>query len=268
MISFMLVIIFSYLIGGCGFASPDAGHESVLVVKPVFFGHGGVEDQPVTTGRTVVALTTSVVDVDMRPQQFVAHLDDFMSADGVPLDFDAVIRLQVTDSVKLIKLFGEEWYYKNVEAEFYNRVRQSVRKRGMNEMAISTEAVEQVDAEVSASISEYIISANLPIKLIQVTIGKANPPDSVKSQRIETASQQQRRLTETERKLAEDNRKAAELSRADADNAYRKSIGLSPAQFIQLENIRMQREVCVQIEAGCTFIVAGESLPLISIAKR
>jgi hypothetical protein len=39
-----------------------------------------------------------------------------MSSDGVPLDFDAVIRLQVTDSVRLIANFGEKWFESNVGA--------------------------------------------------------------------------------------------------------------------------------------------------------
>lgn len=259
------IIVVCLMMTACGLASPDAGHESVLVEKPLFFGHGGIDEHPVRTGRSIVALTTEVIDVDMRPTQQSAHLDDFMSLDGVPLDFDAIIRLQVIDSVQLVKNFGEQWYERNVEAEFYNRVRQAVRKRGMNEMAISTEAIEQVDEEVSDAMNAYIKSAGLPIKLVQVTIGKANPPDSVKSQRIETASQQQRRLTENERKLAEDNRKAAEMSRAAADNAYRNALQLSPAQFIQLENIRMQRDVCAS-QSTCTFVVAGVATsPVIAV---
>jgi hypothetical protein len=43
-----------------------------------------------------------------------------------------------------------------------------------------------------------------------MTVGRANPPDSVKNQRIEAAAQQQRIQTETQRKLAEDSRLQAE----------------------------------------------------------
>jgi hypothetical protein len=34
--------------------------------------------------------------------------------------------------------------------------------------------------------TDYIAQAKLPLKLIDVTVGRANPPDSIKSQRIET----------------------------------------------------------------------------------
>ena len=211
--------------------TPGPGRETVLTDYPIFWGSGGVRPEPVITGRKFVWPTTWGVTVEMRPQQFEEHFDDLMSRDGVPLDFDAVNRLQVTDSVALISKFGEEWYKNNVAAEFRNRVRQAVRKHGMNETAIETTAVDAIDKEVSTAMEEYLKSAGLPIKLVQVTVGKANPPDAIKHQRIETASQQQRQLTEHERKLAEDQRKSAEESRADADNGYRNKMGLTPEQF-------------------------------------
>jgi hypothetical protein len=90
-----------------------------------------------------------------------------------------------------------------------------------------------------------------------MTVGKANPPDAVKNQRIETATQEQRIQTEKQ-KTAEDQRQQAESSRANADNAYREAMHLSPEQFIQLETIKMQQEVCgPQGKANCTFIQNG-----------
>ena len=61
-----------------------------------------------------------------------------------------------------------------------------------------------------------------------------------------------------QRKLAEDQRLKAEQSRANADNAYRESMHLSPEQFIQLETIKMQVHVCGEEGKGtCTFIQNG-----------
>lgn len=245
---------------GCRTVSPDAGHEAVLIMKPLFFGHGGVDPEPVKTGLIIAAMTTEAEYVSMQPIQVSEHFDDLMSSDGVPLDFDAVIRLQITDSVRLIKDFGPKWYQTNVGAEFRNRVRQSVRKHGMNETAINTAAVDDIDREVSKGMEAYFNEAKLPLRLIQMTVGKANPPDSIKNQRIETAAQQQRVLTEGQRKLAEDSRKAAEQSRAEADNAYRNAMQLSPEQFLSLERIKMQQAVCAG--GKCTFIV-GNATPII-----
>ena len=59
----------------------------------------------------------------------------------------------------------------------------------------------------------------------------------------------------------------AETSRADADNAYRESMHLSPEQFIQLETIKMQREVCgYNGKATCTFIQNGAT-PVYNLNK-
>jgi regulator of protease activity HflC (stomatin/prohibitin superfamily) len=246
------LILLGCLLFGCKSASPDAGHEVVVIRKPLIFGHGGVGAETVKAGRSYFAWTTQTVDVNMQPMQFGLHFEDLMSKDGVPLDFDSVIRLQITDAVKLVRDFGPNWYDNNVKAELMNRVRQAVRKHGMNETAISTKAIEEIDDEVTGSMVEYFKQSGLPMKLIQVTVGKANPPDSVKHQRIDTAVQEQRQLTEKQRKLAEDQRKEAEASRAIADNAYRQAMGLSPDLFIQLEAINMQKEVCAK--SGCTFV--------------
>lgn len=260
-----LLIIAAVLASGCGFAAPDAGTEAVLVRKPYLFGHGGIDRTPIKAGRTLVAMSTQVLYMDMRPQQFHVKFDDLMSRDGVPLDFDAVIRLQVTDSVKLLEKFGPEWFPTNVEREMSNRVRQAVRKHGLNETAIDTTAIEAIDAEITRGMITYLTESDLPVRLIAVTVGKANPPDSVKHQRVETAQQEQRQNTEKQRKLAEDQRKMAEESRAAADNAYRQQMSLSPDQFLRLETIKMQRDVCAG--GKCTFLLGGGVTPTLNVRE-
>lgn len=249
---------------GCAMVAPDAGQEAVLIRKPYIFGSGGVVPDPVHTGRRFVAVSTSWIYVSKQPQQFTLHFEDLMSLDGVPMDFDSVIRVRVTDSVKLVTMFGDKWYEANVASEVSNRVRQAVRKHGLNETAIDTKAIDDIDREVSESLLAYIKTADLPLELIDFTVGKANPPDAIKNQRIATAEQQQRSHTEKERKLAEDQREAAEVSRARADNAYREAMRLSPEQFLTLENIHMQKEVCAR--GGCTFIL-GDAVPVVGGKK-
>ncbi len=253
---------------GCTVVNPDVGHEAVLVEKPWFFGHGGVDSEPVKTGLSFAALSTSYIDVNMQPVQYEEKFVDLMSSDGVPLDFDTTIALQVIDSVDLIKHFGPDWYQNNVEREFANTVRQAVRTHGMNEMAISTTAIDDVDAQVANHLTQYLKQINMPVRLLRVTVGRANPPDSVKNQRIETAQQEQRVQTEEQTKLAEDARKAAEESRAQADNAYRNALGLNPEQFIELQRINMEQKVCGPGgNAHCTFILNGSKSQPILDAK-
>jgi regulator of protease activity HflC (stomatin/prohibitin superfamily) len=250
----MKIVLFTIVLAlaGCSVYAPDAGHEVVLVDKPWFFGHGGVEAESVKTGRTWAAITTEGVDVYMQPQKFEVDMPDTMTSDGVPVTFHAIIALQVTDSVSLIKNFGPSWYVNNLEQPYASMVRQAVRKRGMNEVAISTTALDVIDNEIRDALQAFIQNKKLPVQLVTMTVGRANPPDAIKSQRIETAAQEQRVQTEKQIKLAEDQRKSAEESRAAADNAYRQAIGLSPEQYVQLKRIEMELKVCD--EGKCTFI--------------
>ena len=258
---------------GCRTYKPDAGHEVVLIEKPLILGHGGVDPEPVKTGLTIAALTTDGVDVSMQPQKFETELPDTMTSDGVPIMFHAIMVLQVTDSVSLIKNFGPSWYQNNLEEPFKTMVRQAVRKRGMNETAISTTALDTIDNEIHDNLVAFIKEKGLPVRLVTMTVGRANPPDAIKHQRIDTAAQEQRIQTEKQTKLAEDQRKMAEQSRAEADNAYRESMHLSPEQFIQLEAIKvqsraveMQREVCGREGKGnCTFVQNGSATPVLSL---
>src|SRR6266436_1783367 len=251
---------------GCSVYSPDAGHEIVLIEKPWIFGHGGVDSDPVKPGRTFAAITTEGVDVYMQPQKFDTEMHDTMTSDGIPISFHAIVLLQVTDSVVLIKNFGPKWYQNNLEEQFKTMVRQAVRKRGMNETAISTTALDAIDAEIRDALVAFIKDKKLPVQLLTMTVGKANPPDVIKNQRIETATQEQRIQTEKQTKLAEDQRQQAEQSRANADNAYREAMHLSPEQFIQLETIKMQRDVCGgNGKTSCTFIQNGSAVPTLSL---
>lgn len=240
--------------------SPDAGVAAVLIEKPIFFGHGGVSPVAITTGSSYVWTTTDVVMVNMKPIQETVDFNDLMSSDGIPLHFDSAIRLQVVDPVQLIARFGTEWYRNNLAVEFSNRVRQAVRKHGMNETAINTTAIDAIDAEVTAQMLQYIRSSGLPIRLIKITVGRASPPDSIKNQRITTANEQQRQITEVQTQRAEVTRKGAEEARADADNAYRQRLGLDSQQFVDLQRIGMMRDVCKPKDgenSPCTFIIGN-----------
>jgi len=251
------------LLAACSTYAPDAGHEVVLIKKPWLFGHGGVVDTPVQTGRTFTAITTEGVDVYMQPQKYDTEMHDTMTSDGVPISFHAIVVLQVADSVALIKGFGPNWYANNLEEPFKTMVRQAVRKHEMNETAISTTALDAIDAEIRDNLIAFIKEKGLPVRLITMTVGRANPPDAIKNQRIETAAQEQRIQTEIQIKNAEVQRRAAEEARAAADNAYRQAIGLSPEQYVQLKRIEMELKVCS--EAKCTFIENAGALPAFGV---
>lgn len=253
------------LLTACEMASPGPGEEAVLVAKPILFGHGGIRDRPVTTGRTLVAPTTDVLIVNVQPATIKEHFEDLMSSDQQPLDFDTAIRVQVSDSVRLVRDFGLAWYPNNLATEYRSIVRQAVRGHTMSEMTLNPAVIEATDQRVFEDLRRFIAKEKLPIRLLAVTLGRANPPEQIKQQRIATAAQRARQDTERERKLAEDERAKAEASRAAADNAYRNAMQLSPDQFLQLESIKMQREVCANAKTPCTFLFGSGPVPTMQV---
>jgi hypothetical protein len=262
-------------LGGCTVAAPNAGHQAVWMEKPFFFGHGGVDQTPVTAGREYGAITSEAIDVDMLPQRVDMEFDDMMTSSGVPVSFHVVATFKVTDPVRLVSGFGADrderggwgFWTRNLDQPMQNAVRDAVKKRDMQEMAISQTAADAVGQEVNAASVRIVQQLGLPIAFTAINVGRVNPPDAIKNQRIETAAQEQRAITEQQTKLAEDQRKAAEQSRAAADNAYREAMQLSPDQFLQLERIKMQRDVCAH-GTNCTFFIGGGASPVIDVGRK
>ena len=260
---------------GCSVASPNAGHEAVWMEKPMFFGHGGVDQTPVMAGREYGAMTSDAIDVDMLPQRVDMEFDDMMTSSGVPVSFHVVATFRVTDPVKLVSQFGADrdektwgFWTRNLDQPMSNAVRDAVKKRDMQEMAISQTAADAVGQEVNAAAINIVQKLGVPIVFTAVNVGRVNPPDAIKNQRIETAAQEQRAITMQQTKLAEDQRKAAEQSRASADNAYREAMQLSPDQFLQLERIKMQIEVCGHQGSNCTFFIGGNVTPVNDVGRK
>lgn len=265
----MIVLISLLFLGGCGTVAPGERTETVLIMKPLIFGHGGIDPTPVKTGREFVALTTDGVDVDMAPQQIKVHIEDAMTKEGVPVDFETNVNVTATDSVKLVSKYGpdvKKLFNENIYKEYENFIRQEVRQHGMNETAISTTAIAEIDSAVTKNLDAFIKEQGYPV-VVRVTVGAANPPDAIKTQRVETAAQEQRMETEKKKLLAEVQRKLAEEARAASDNAYREAMNMSPAQYIQLEQIKMLGKACAG--QNCTFIVGGGSgvTPVLDVKK-
>ena len=96
-----LILLALIIVGmtACSSYTPDAGHEVVLIEKPMIFGHGGVDPSPVRAGRSYAAFTTEGIDVYMQPMKYETELPDTMTKDGVPITFHAIMVIKVNDSV-------------------------------------------------------------------------------------------------------------------------------------------------------------------------
>lgn len=69
---FCFAILGMSVLTSCHSVSPDADEEAVIVKKPWFIGHGGVEQQAVQTGLTCVGGQRVVIT--SRLFQFVTRL--------------------------------------------------------------------------------------------------------------------------------------------------------------------------------------------------
>ena len=80
--------------------SPDADEEAVLTKKPWFCGHGGVEEEPVTTGNTWCWWSTSAEYFKIIPISYYETLDDIISNENTPLDFKTQIVIRIKPEPK------------------------------------------------------------------------------------------------------------------------------------------------------------------------
>lgn len=266
----LILLASVFALSACGYAAPDAGEEGVLVRKPWFFGSGGVDPNPVKTGSTIVAGSTDVIKIPVRPIAFDVQFNDLMPKDGIPLDFHTTVRMQVVNSPVLVEKWNggaedkdgnlsHNWFWGNIAPQYTNFVRQEVKNYDMAALAFNGAAIDAIDNKVQAKLVDFIKRNKMPVRLLSVTIGRAAPPQAILNQRTETAAQQQREQTMHAQERAEGARKAAEQARAEADNAYRSQMSLSPEQFVELKRIEMQRLACQK--GTCIF---GNGTPIIS----
>lgn len=257
------VVLFIIWLVGIWSVVPGPGSEAVLIHKPMLYGKEGVDTEPVRSGRRYVWFTTQIVYVNMQPQAFPVDFDDAGTKTGVPLDFHAVMRLQVTNSPKLIQKFGDKWYGNNVLPAFTSMVRDEVKRYEMDELVSGTDTASKLDEAVATNLRAFITKEGMPIVVKGVTMGRANPPKEVLEARVATAAQQQRIKTEEQKVQAEVARALAEQKRALADQAYRSTMGLSPAQFVDLEKIRMMGNICPNNK--CVVMFGNQPTPTVTV---
>lgn len=119
-----------------------------------------------------------------------------------------------------------------------------------------------IDEEVTIALQELIKGSGLPVQILGVSMGRAKPNDVVLAQMNETAAQQQRKKTLIEATAAEAERKKEQIAKAEADNAYRNAMGLSPTMFIQLEQIKRFSEACAAQGNVCVVNAGGSASPV------
>jgi regulator of protease activity HflC (stomatin/prohibitin superfamily) len=225
---------------GCTGASPDADEEGVLIMKPWFFGHGGVDETPVQSGLTWCAWTTDVVYVKITPIAHDEHIEDAYSNDNTQLDFDIQIILQVEKgkSPVLIQNYGTDWYKNNIHKEFVSHFYNLVGNYSPFDLMSNRSVTDSVQVLMEQHMQNYIAKLSekkpFPVNVNSVIIGKAKPNNDMKKEMDKTAAVIQAKKTQEQRILSEKARAEAERQRAIADKTYMAEMNLNPSQYIQL----------------------------------
>ena len=265
-----LIAVLFLITASCCRTTVEPGHEKVFNAKPlILLWTGGVSPSPLREGSTFIAPTTSEIDVDMLPRTFDEEFKDIMPRDNNPVDYHAAVRLRITDSVAMVKNFGTDWYKNNVQRPFQTMNRQELRQHSMPELALDQAVVLTVEQALKSQLTEYLKSmprkdgtkGGLPVEVQDVTLGRISPHPEIIAAYNETGVQQQRSKTEHQRALAEEARREAETKRALADKAYQDAMGLTPAQYIQLQQIKM----CGEKGGGCNVILNGGAAPFVAV---
>ena len=272
--------IFLIVLAINGMRTIDAGEVGVFKYQPYLFGRGHVDTQIVTgPDRAYMWPSTSLIPVSIAPQTLTVHAEDFMTSDRVPLDFDVAITLRVTEPAKapeLIQRFGQGTVpvFRTLvlqqsdktapTGELMSYLRDQVRHyhsavfiAAQNEDGTPSDSASMVETQTREHVNAFLArnGASL-IQVENIALGRANPPDGVKKTIETTAQQAQEVKTQHERTRAAEARKAAEIATAEADQAYLQAMGLSGEQFIALEQLKVQREVCKT--NTCVFTGAGQ----------
>ena len=238
---FLCIAIFAmFSFSSCHSVEVGADEEAVLVMQPWIFGHGGVVESPVSTGLEWCAVTTYGVPFKIVPVQYDETFDDIFSNDNTPLDFSTYIVIQAEKGKTpiLLQNYGRDWYKNNIQQVYRNKVRDCVSLYSPFDLISNREVNAKIDSIVLEYIRKYVETksqdADMPIKIISVTTGKASPNDEQKKEMNLTAAAIQKTKTQERLKEMETVREAAEKQRAKADKAYMREMNLSADQYIQL----------------------------------
>lgn len=228
-------------LSSCTSAAPDADEEGVLVMKPWFFGHGGVDPEPVQTGQTWCAWSTDVVYVKMTPVAYDEHIEDAYSDDNTQLDFSIQIVLQVQTgkSPILLQNYGVDWYKNNIHKIFVSHFYNLVGNYSPFDLMSNRAVTDSIEVLMKNYMEKYITSLSqkkeFPVTVNSVTVGKGTPNEDMKKEMDKTAAMIQARKSQEQRISAEMARQEAEKQRAIADKTYMQEMNLSADQFIQLK---------------------------------
>ena len=272
---FLTMFLFAFLatmsLTSCiGCTTVDADEETVLIDKPWFLGHGGVQSQPVETGLEWIWMSTDTETFKIVPFKHQVDMDDLFSDDNTPLDFHTIIitQIQKGKSPILLQNYGIDWFDTNLYNYYCNLVRDHISQHSPFDLMSNRAILNEIDAKVLKQMQDYVTQLSkekeFPVTIRQVTIGKAIPNKEQLAEMNNTAKAVQAKQTQERQVEVELAREKAERQRAKADKAYREELGLSTQDFISLKWIET---IAAKNGANIDVMVGGGSTPMWNIKR-
>ena len=271
LISIAFIAIAIVCLQSCTASDIEAGQEGVLVESPWFFGHGGVDYTPVSTGLTWKAPTTDCIKFNIIPQQFNENFNDIMSSDNTPVNLTAhaLIRIISGKTPLLLDKFGVNWYKNDIQKDFCNEVRNEISKWPMMQLTCKREIYDNMSAKIENVLRAKIVKDGIPIELMKIIIDKASPTSEVMEEYNHTAAQIQAKQTQQAAAQMQIERRDAESKRAEADDAYRVKMGLNPDQYIKLRSLEIEKEKVDMVRnkgnVKITMLMGGGATPIYNV---
>jgi len=260
-----LALVLALSFSSCYRVQPDAGQESVLIYKPFLFGHGGVDKDPVSAGATWCVFTTDHKEFWITPITVTEDFVNMIPSDNTPVSFSAYLKLQILKgrTPELYEKFSDEWYKHSLQATFRTMVRDKACAFKMFDLASKREISAQLERDIFKDIVEYSKKLNIPVEILQVSIGAITPPEQVLTETKLTAAQNQSILTQDARANAETARKQAEVNKAIADKAYKTEMGMTVGEYLSLRHLEIEKEKVELIKDNKNIsIIFGNASPV------
>ena len=267
MFSFVIMLTMSMTMTSCiGCTTVDADEETVLIDKPWFAGHGGVQSEPVETGLKWVWWSTDTETFKIVPFKHQVDMDDLFSDDNTPLDFHTIIITQIVKgkSPILLQNYGTDWFNTNLYNYYCNLVRDHISQHSPFDLMSNRAILNEIDAKVLKQMQNYVAQLSkereFPVLIKQVTIGKATPNKEQRAEMNKTAKAVQAKQTQEREVEVQIAREKAERQRAKADRAYREELNLTVPQFIELRKWDV-----INSKNNVNIVVSGNATPIYNV---
>jgi regulator of protease activity HflC (stomatin/prohibitin superfamily) len=269
MFSIALMAMFS-LTSCMGCTTVDADEETVLIDKPWFFGHGGVQEKAVETGLKWIWWSTDTETFKIIPIKHQVDMNDLFSDDNTPLDFHTIIITQIEKGKTpiLLQNYGVDWFNTNIYNEYCNLVRDHISQHSPFDLMSNRAILNEIDAKVLKQMQDFVAKLSkekeFPIIIRQVTIGKATPNEKQLEEMNNTAKAVQAKQTQEREAEVQLAREKAERQRAKADKAYMEEMHLSTSDFISLKWIET---IAAKNGANIDVLVGGNSTSMWNVRR-